>query len=141
MKKWVRFWDLQCNTFSAHTTIEGLADWIIEDLPEEDEEIVERFVKGEMSEQEMREIIESYEYKIVEYQLVDRQPFQKYKGELGKIKLVDMKVKRMRRYFKEIEVLNRNHFKCKGMNGSIMKVVVTDSMFMSVDGKPVCYID
>lgn len=56
-------------------------------------------------------------------------------------KLIDSKVKKMGRYFKEIEVLNRNRFKCVSNDGSIHKVVVTDHYFMSVDGEGKCFID
>ncbi|MDF9763833.1 hypothetical protein OKW24_005729 [Peribacillus simplex] len=55
--------------------------------------------------------------------------------------LIESKIKKMNRYFKSVEMLNRNRFNCVRHDGSVSKVVVTDAYYMTIDGTSFGYID
>ncbi|WP_257064338.1 hypothetical protein [Priestia megaterium] len=54
--------------------------------------------------------------------------------------LVKKKVYLLERYFKHVEKLNRNVFKCTEHSREVRKVRVDDNFFMTIDGKPHSYI-
>lgn len=71
-EKKYRFYDLQTCTYSAHDTLQGLTEMLLADVervPDADKDdlrLLERCRKGLLTEKEMKEIIESYEYEIEE---------------------------------------------------------------------------
>jgi len=54
--------------------------------------------------------------------------------------LVNKKIRSLEKYFKHVEKLNRNTFKCTEHSREVRKVRVDDNFFMTIDGKPHSYI-
>ena len=66
MKKY-KFYDLQTGDYSAHDTLEGMTEMLIDGLDDDnDREVMERSYRIGWSEKEMIDFIEMFDYEVQE---------------------------------------------------------------------------